>query len=120
MWAMAGVRAQEIVLDKAERKELEHRAACYTRPHREVLRAKLVLLAAEGCSNAEIGERLQMSAKAVGRWRRRFHERRLEGLRDEARPGRPRRFPPSADRRGQGGRVRAAERGRPALAPLNG
>ena len=35
-----------------------------------------------------------MSTKAVGRWRRRFHEHRLEGLADEARSGRPRRFPP--------------------------
>jgi hypothetical protein len=51
---MPGPSAQEIVLDEAERRELVHRAACYTRPHREVLRAKLVLLAAEGCSNAEI------------------------------------------------------------------
>jgi hypothetical protein len=58
-----------------------------------VLRAKLVLLAAEGQSNADIGERLGMSTKAVGRWRRRFHERRLEGLADQARSGRPRRFP---------------------------
>ena len=107
-------------MEEAEHKELVHRAACYTRPHREVLRAKLVLAAAEGHSNAEIGERLGMSTKAVGRWRRRFHERRLEGLSDEARSGRPRRFPPSADRRGQGRRLRASERGRSALAPLNG
>lgn len=117
---MPGPSALEIVLEAAERRELVHRAACYTRPHREVLRAKLVLLAAQGCSNAEIGERLGMSTKAVGRWRRRFAERRLEGLADQARSGRPRRFSPSADRRGQGGRVRAAERGLPALAPFNG
>jgi Winged helix-turn helix len=117
---MRGPSAQEIVLEEAERRELVHRAACYTRPHREVLRAKLVLLAADGCPNAEIAERLGMSAKAVGRWRGRFQEHRLEGLADHARSGRPRRFPPSADRRGQGGRVRAAERGRSALAPVNG
>jgi transposase len=40
---------------------------------------------AEGCSNAEIGERLGMRTKAVGRWRRRFDEHRLEGLPDETR-----------------------------------
>src|SRR5438445_12409610 len=117
---MPGPSAQEIVLEEAERTELVHRAACYTRPHREVLRAKLVLLAAEGCSNAEIGERLGISTKAVGRWRRRFHEKRLDGLADEARSGRPRRFPPSADRRGQGGRVRTAGSGMPAVASLDG
>jgi DNA-directed RNA polymerase specialized sigma24 family protein len=116
---MPGPSAQEIVLEEAERKELVHRAACYTRPHREVLRAKLVLLAVEGRSNAEIGERLGISTKAGGRWRRRVHEQRLEGLADVARSGRPRRFPPSGDRRGQGGRVRAAERGLPALAAID-
>src|SRR3954451_20255874 len=72
---------------EAERAELEHRAACYTRPHREVQRAKLVLLAADGETNTEIGERLGMSREAVGRWRRRFCERRLEGLEDFERTG---------------------------------
>ena len=117
---MPGPNAQEIVLEESERRVLEHRAACYTRPHREVLRAKLVLLAADGLSNAEIARRLGMSTKAVGRWRDRFHEQRVAGLEDQARSGRPRRFPPSADRRGQGGRVRAAERGCAAIAPLHG
>jgi hypothetical protein len=117
---MPGPSAVEIVLEECERGELVHRAACYTRPHREVLRAKLVLLAAEGHSNAEIARRLGMSTKAVGRWRGRFHEQRVAGLEDQARSGRPRCFPPGAGRRGQGGRVRAAERGRAAIAPLYG
>ena len=52
------------------------------------------MLAAEGKTNVEIGERLGMSREAVGRWRRRFWERRLEGLEDRKRTGRPRRFPP--------------------------
>src|SRR5579885_805969 len=114
---MPGPSAQEIVLEESERMELEHRAACYTRPHREVLRAKLVLLAAEGRSNAEIARRLGLSTKAVGRWRGRFHEQRLAGLEDEARSGRPCRFPPGRGRPGQGDRVRAApDSGRPAVA----
>src|SRR5436190_22409787 len=117
---MPGPSAQEITLEEPERRELEHRAACYTRPHREVLRAKLVLLAADGHSNAEIARRLGMSSKAVGRWRGRFHEQRLAGLEDQARSGRPRRFPPGAGGRGQGGRVRAAKPGLPALASLHG
>jgi len=44
----------------------------------------------------------------------------LGGQRRPERAGRPRRFPPSADRVGEGRRVRACEWGRPALAPLNG
>ena len=39
--AMPGPSAQEIVLEEAERKELVHCAASYTRPYREVLRANL-------------------------------------------------------------------------------
>jgi transposase-like protein len=120
MGAMPGRSPYEISLSAEERTELEHRAACYTRPHREVLRAKLVLMAADGDTNTEIGERLGISREAVGRWRRRFSEQRLDGLSDKARSGRPRRFPPGADHRGQGARLRAAGRGLPALAPLHG
>jgi Winged helix-turn helix len=116
---MPGRSPHEIDLSEAERAELKHLAACYTRPHREVQRAKLVLLAAEGKTNTEIGERLEMSRKAVGRWRKRFCEQGIEGIKDLKRTGRPRRFPPGGDRPGQGGRLRApAHSGRPALALL--
>ena len=116
---MAGRSPYEVILNEAERAELEHVAACYTRPHLEVQRAKLVLMAADGMTNTEIGVRLGMSREAVGRWRRRFCEHRLEGLRDKPRVGRPRRFPPGRSRAGQGDRVRAAARGgRPAIAVL--
>ena len=118
---MPGRSPHEVNLSEDERAELEHRAACYTRPHREVLRAKLVLLAAGGETNTEIGERLGMSREAVGRWRRRFCERRLDGLEDRKRTGRPRRFPPGGSDPGQGGRLRApAHPRRPALALLAG
>jgi hypothetical protein len=80
--------AAQITLGADERAEFEQRAACYACPQREVLRAKLVLLAEEGCSNAEIGERLGMSDRAVRRWRRRFLEHRLQGLEDKPRSGR--------------------------------
>jgi hypothetical protein len=39
---MPGPPAAQITPTEAERSELSHRAACYTRPHREVLRAKLI------------------------------------------------------------------------------
>ena len=45
-----------IGLSEAERRELRRRAAQYTRPHREMIRAEVVLLAAEGHSDAEIAE----------------------------------------------------------------
>jgi hypothetical protein len=102
---MAGRSRYRIVLSVEERVELEHRAACYSRPYREVQRAKLVLYAAEGLTNAEIAARLGMAPEVVGRWRRRFYEQRLEGLSDRKRPGRPRRFPRGGGRGRQDDRV---------------
>jgi hypothetical protein len=114
---MAGRSRYQITLSEREREELVHRAACYSRPHREVQRAKLVLYAAEGMSNVEIGARLEMMPELVGRWRRRFYEQRLEGLSDRERAGRPHRIPPGRGRSGQGDRVRATQAaGRSALA----
>jgi transposase len=84
----------EIELSEEEAWELRSRAARYTVPHGEVLRAKIVLLAAEGKTNAEIARRLNCSLRTVALWRKRFFEQRLDGLRDKPRPGRPRRFPP--------------------------
>lgn len=107
-----------IVLSADERSELEHVAACYARPHKEVQRAKLVLYAADGEPNVEIGRRLEMSPEVVGRWRKRFAEERLAGLCDRPRAGRPRRFPPARDRPGEGGRLRASLARSAALAPL--
>ena len=83
-----------IVLSREERAELERRVACYTLPHKVVQRAKMILYAAEGQSNAEITMRLETAAEVVGRWRKRFFEVRLAGLEDRERVGRPCRFPP--------------------------
>ncbi len=85
--------AYEIELTAEERRELEHRAACYTLPFKQVQRARLVLHAAAGQTNREIARRLDMNEEVVGRWRRRFHQEGLEGLEDRARSGRPRRSP---------------------------
>lgn len=109
----------EIELSEQELRELRSRAARYTVPHGEVLRAKIVLLAAEGETNAEIARRLDCALRTVSLWRKRFFEERLDGLRDRPRSGRPRRFPPRRGRAGEGDRLRAAtHRGRPALALL--
>ncbi len=69
-----------IELGEGEERELRGRAGQYTRAYREVLRAKIVLLAAEGLANAEIARRLDTTREAVSRWRKRFHDERLQGL----------------------------------------
>src|SRR5712692_2835341 len=115
---MAGRSGFVIELSGEERAELERRVACYTLPHKVVQRAKMILYAADGQSNAEIARRLETAAEVVGRWRKRFFEERLAGLDDRERAGRPRRFPPGADRRGEGDRLRVAQGAWPAAVAL--
>jgi DNA-binding CsgD family transcriptional regulator len=114
---MAQRSPHRVVLSDEQRRELERRAAAYSGPYRDVVRAKAILLAADGLSNTEIGERLGQSRQAVSTWRKRFCQEGLQGLEERPRPGRPRRFSPGAGGRGQGAGVRAAGRaGRPAVA----
>ncbi len=53
-------------------------------------RAEIVLLCASGMTNQAVAEKLRANKDTVGKWRRRFVERRLEGLLDEPRVGAPR------------------------------
>jgi DNA-binding CsgD family transcriptional regulator len=87
-----------IVLTKQEREELERRANKYTLPYFMVARAKMILFAQQGLSNDQIADRLSTRREIVSRWRKRFFEKRLAGLEDSERPGRPRVFPPRAGR----------------------
>ena len=110
-----------IELSEEERVELERRAGTVTLPFRTVQRARMILYAADGMQDIDIAARLDCSADSVARRRQRFRAERLDGLEDQARSGRPRRFPPGAGRRGQGDRVRAAAHSRAAaLAVLAG
>jgi transposase len=54
------------------------------------LRSRIVLAAADGAANYEIAEQFGISRPTVTKWRNRFAQRRLDGLLDEPRPGRPR------------------------------
>jgi hypothetical protein len=90
----------EIDLSAQEERELLRRSAKYTLPYVEVMRARMVLLAAEGMSNDQIAARLDTRREIVSMWRKRFFEERLAGLDERARPGRPRVFPPRTGRSG--------------------
>lgn len=94
-----------IVLSETERRELERLANKYTAPYYLVVRAKLVLMAADGLDNKTIGERLSLPRQVVTKWRKRFFEERLAGLQDKPRPGRPPAFSPQRGRSGQGSGV---------------
>lgn len=83
-----------IVLSRAEARELASSATKYTLPYFNVFRAKIILLASQGLSNDEIARRLDTRREVVSMWRKRFFQERLQGLQERPRPGRPRVFPP--------------------------
>lgn len=73
----------------AERQQLTRWARRASSAQALAMRSKIVLAAAEGLTNNEVGQRVGCEPHTVSKWRRRFVEKRLEGLGDEKRPGRP-------------------------------
>ena len=67
-----------ILLDQDEKRHLQAIARKYTSPYRDVMRAKVILLAAEGLSNKQIGARLELPRQIVSKswhleWPGRYH-----------------------------------------------
>lgn len=88
----AGRPVSPLLLTDEERGTLQawtRRAKC---PQALALRARVILLCAEGRSNTEAALELHVTVQTVGKWRQRFLEKRLDGLLDEPRPGTPRKL----------------------------
>jgi transposase len=85
-------------LSPQERIALEARARKYSLSYRDVIRAKIVLLAAQDIPVDEIAHRLDTPREVVWKWRKRFLQERLAGLEERPRRGRPSTFSPSGDR----------------------
>ncbi len=94
-----------IALRAVDRGQLEVLVRRRSAEYRMVLRAQIVLAAAEGEENACIAERLRVALNTVIKWRKRFFEEGMAGLTDRRRSGRPRTFSPSGGRRGQAARL---------------
>jgi transposase len=82
--------AAPITLSEPEERTLRSWLRAHSMGQALALRARIVLLAAEGKSNLEIAEHLDVSRLTVGRWRQRFATEGLRGLSDMPRSGRPR------------------------------
>ena len=74
--------------------ELEHRARAHCAPHREGIQATAILLLAEGRTVSAVGLEVGMERRIVRKWAERFGYKRLLGLEDDPRSGRPPRFSP--------------------------
>lgn len=85
-----GGKAAELMLSDEERGFLEAHVRKHKAPGRLSGRCRIILLCAEGLANREVAERVGTHEHTVGRWRRKFAEKRIEGLSDGRRSGRPR------------------------------
>ena len=94
--ARAAVR---IVLTDDERTTLESWVRAGTTPQQIVLRARIILAAAEGRTNSAIAAELRASPVTVGKWRTRFAQERLAGLQDTPRSGKPPTYDVGTERR---------------------
>jgi hypothetical protein len=75
-----------IELSDEERAVLGSLARSYTLPYWQVMRAQMVLMAADGLRNDQIAAELRCGRDVVSLWRKRFFEQRLAGLQACERP----------------------------------
>jgi len=90
--AERGRPRQPLTVSDEEREALQRWARRPKSPHSIAQRARIVLLAGEGLSNVAVADKVGVNPATVLKWRKRFIERRLDGLIDEPRPGAPRKI----------------------------
>jgi transposase len=79
-------------LSRPERETLERWVRRPKSAQALALRARVILACAQPKTNTEVAQQMHLSKPTVGKWRRRFVARRLDGLLDEPRPGAPRKI----------------------------
>jgi transposase len=84
-----GASLTSLPLTRDAKLELEKLCSKRSTPAALAMRAEMILLAAQGHSNADIARRLRCRAHVVGKWRRRFSEEGVSALGDRPRSGRP-------------------------------
>ncbi len=86
----AGRPLPPLVLSEDELQLLQSIAKSRARPHAIVQRCQIILACAAGEINTAIARRMGLRGMTVGKWRKRYIEHGIDGLKDELRPGRPR------------------------------
>src|SRR3954465_15453900 len=79
-----------LVLSRDERAYLKRQARGRRVARSLSERCRAILRCADGIASKSVANELGIHEHTVGKWRRRFLKDRIEGLLDEARPGRPR------------------------------
>jgi transposase len=79
--------AREVRLSRQARQVLEARCRSPVTLQRDLKRARIVLLAADGCSTRSIAKAVGVQPRIVSLWRHRFADLGLAGLLDKPRPG---------------------------------
>jgi len=93
------LKAREVRLTPEDRAVLEARCRATTTEQRDVRRARIVLLAAEGATTRSIARTVGVEEAVVSTWRNRFADHGLEGLKDRKRTGKPPRYTAETDHR---------------------
>lgn len=105
---MARLRSPMVlVLTPTERSKLEAITRATTAPHAKVQRAQIVLRFAAGESLSQIARALGLQRNVARKWVKRFTQKRIQGLHDLPRAGRPPAFPPGGGAAHRQDRVRA-------------
>lgn len=93
------LEAREVRLWRGDRKMLEARCRAPSTPQRDVTRARIVLLAADGLSTRAIAKEVGVQPRIVSLWRHRYADHGLDGLKDKPRPGKKPLYTPATDKR---------------------
>jgi transposase len=93
-----GVMKWRVDVSRADRKELEAWLRSQSIPQALAMRARVVLGSAQGESIRDLAQRLAVSQVTVCRWRNRYRELGMAGLRTRARSGRRRRITHAQER----------------------
>ncbi len=78
----------KIVITEEQKEELTKVANSQTAQSRDALRAKVILLSAENKTYKQIQEKTDFTDRTISKWRKRFIEHGIDGLKDIQRPGR--------------------------------